>query len=100
MEMADITIKIKEEYLNRFLESFNWISNQDNLSYDGNFKQLNFTINKKIENDTNLQFCQKALTELLINLVKTHELNIDYARYKEDVKKIKKPTQNVPDNIL
>lgn len=98
--MANITITIPDEYVNRVLNSFTWATEQNHLSYNGSFRPYEFKISSKLESETNLVFGKRVIRELLLGLVKTHELNVDYKRYIDEVNSIVEATENVPNEVI
>jgi hypothetical protein len=98
--MANITITIPDEHVSRVLNAFIWTTQQDRLSYDGDFRPLLFAIDEKKQEENNLQFSKRVIIFLLLNLVKTCELNEDYERYIAAVKEVSAPNQNVPEDIV
>ena len=99
--MATINLTIPDDKVNEILEAFNWATNQHTLQFNGSFRPNAFVIDKQdTETENNLQFGKRVIRELVINLVKTYQLDADYTRYKNELKAITQPTENVENTII
>jgi len=98
--MADITITIPNDQITRVLNSFNWVSTKDSIGLDGDFKQFRFSIDEKSDDETNLVYGKRFIREMLLNVIRTYELNVDIERYNDEINTLTKPNQNVSDELI
>lgn len=99
--MAEITIKINDEFMASLTtmlgaisgQSFQLMSNSSGISFD-------LQIPPATPGISNEEFLKLIINGFLVGFIGQYTLQLDQERYRQEVKKIKPPQATIPDNIL
>lgn len=100
--MANVTVNFKDEHISRILTALNNGAGLSIVSHvqENPFGIWEWSLNPKSSGETNMQFGQRALRELLVAYVRLIEYHTDVARYNSDISIVSPPEQTVPENIV
>lgn len=100
--MPDITLSVTvpDAQVQRVMDAINGRADIDiKLTTDGS-PGFTFSYEAKQGGESNLQYGERFVKELIRGLVREYELNVDTLRYETDINAVSQPTQNVPDGIV
>ena len=99
--MADVnlTITIPEKYISRTIDAFYGEANKS-IELRDDAEHTIFKYLPRQEKETNQQFSERVIKELIVALVKCYELHAERVRYNEAVAKVNPPFVTVPDDIV
>ena len=99
--MADVnvTITIPEMYISRIISAFTGYANIS-LDLSTESGRWGFSYLPKQTGETNMDFGERVIKNLILALVRCYELDQDYIRYRNAVGAVTPPSQSVPDGIV
>ena len=100
MADIDLTITLKSDFISRILDSLNGSADKNiSLSIDSGV-HFEWSYVNKAEGESNKQFGERFLKEMIRAFVRTFELSLDQTRFSDEINALIPISQSVPNEIV
>jgi hypothetical protein len=100
--MADVIIEVtlKDAHVNKILEAINAYAGVKIGIKPKEGAVWSFSYGTKQDGETNKQYGERFVRELIKAFVRTHDYNTDLGRYSSDIDSISLPSHSIPNEIV